>query len=236
MKTTNRNWLYPFIIIMGLLCLAGFCKKEEDEDTPGAITDKDGNSYTTVTIGTHVWMVENLKTTKYNNGTDIPLVTDNIAWSNLTTPGYCWYDNNTSTYKTPYGALYNWYAVNTGKLCPTGWHVPSEAEWTTLMNFCGPNQAVGNKLKEAGTTHWTSSPHNGETTNETGFSALPGGLRYGYDPGTFRFIGSTGEYWTSTEYSTTIAKNSAFGAFDGMVYIYKTSSKQSGYSVRCIKD
>jgi uncharacterized protein (TIGR02145 family) len=100
-----------------------------------AVTDKDGNVYHTVTIGTQTWMVENLKTTKYNDGTAIPFITDNSAWANLTTPGYCWYNNDSTTYKNMYGALYNWYAVSTGNLAPKGWHVATDAEWTTLQNY-----------------------------------------------------------------------------------------------------
>ncbi len=99
------------------------------------VTDIDGNVYNAVTIGTQVWMVENLKTTKYNDGNAISNVTDDAEWHSLTTDAYCWYDNNPSTYKADYGAMYNWYAVKTGKLCPTGWHVPLDAEWTILVSF-----------------------------------------------------------------------------------------------------
>ena len=110
--------------------------------TPNVV-DIDGNVYHTVTIGTQVWMVENLKTTKYNDGTAIPLVTDNTAWGALTTPGYCWYNNDSATYKNTYGALYNWYAVNTGKLAPTGWHVPTDSEWTVLTTYLGGQSVAG---------------------------------------------------------------------------------------------
>ncbi len=105
--------------------------------TPGAVTYVDGNVYNIVIIGTHVWMKENLKTTKYNDGSNIPLVIDSTTWVNLTTPGYCWYNNDATSHKNTYGALYNWYAVNTGKLCPAGWYVPSDTEWQTLMNYLG---------------------------------------------------------------------------------------------------
>jgi len=124
------------------LLLTNRCKKADDNNNklPPVIVygldanDIDGNVYHTVIIGTQIWMVENLKTTKYNDGTSIANVTDNVEWIGLTSPAYCWYNNYTS-YKTQFGALYNWYAVNTGKLAPTGWHVPSHAEWTTLTNF-----------------------------------------------------------------------------------------------------
>ena len=116
--------------------------------TLDGINDIDGNAYNKVTIGRQTWLVENLRTTKYNDGTLIPLVQDNTAWSNLITPGYCWFDNDEVANKNPYGALYNWYAVNTGKLCPSGWHVPTDTEWTTLIDNLGGLDVAGGKLKE----------------------------------------------------------------------------------------
>jgi uncharacterized protein (TIGR02145 family) len=147
-------------------------KTTTDVET-NTVTDIDGNIYHTVTIGTQVWMVENLKTTKYRNGDPIPNVTGN-AWAALTTGAYCWYNNDAATYKATYGALYNWYAVaDSRNIAPTGWHVPTDAEWTTLTTFLGGESVAGGKLKETGTNHWTS-PNTG-ATNETGFTALPGG-------------------------------------------------------------
>jgi uncharacterized protein (TIGR02145 family) len=178
MKTKNRIPLFPLLVMGLILILTNSCSKDEGNNNPSTtITDKDGNVYTSVTIGTQVWMVENLKTTKYNYGTEIPNVTDNTEWSNLTTPAYCWYDNDI-TKKTPFGALYNFYAVNTGTLCPTGWHVPSNTEWTTLFNYAGGLAVAGGKLKETGTTHW-NAPNTG-ATDEYGFKYLPGGLRDSY--------------------------------------------------------
>jgi uncharacterized protein (TIGR02145 family) len=229
MNKKNRFGISPVIIIIGLLCLTGFCKKEEDEETTGAITDKDGNVYTSVTIGTQVWMKENLKTTKYNDGTAIPLVTNNTEWGNLTTPGYCWYNNDATANKATYGALYNWYAVNTGKLCPTGWHVPSDSEWTILITFLGENDA-GRKLKEIGNSHW-ESPN--DATNETGFTALPGGYRL-YD-GNFNYLESWGFWLSSTEYSTENAIQVNMNcrlSFLGIDYF----GKNWGFSVRCLKN
>ena len=113
----------------------------------GSVTDVEGNVYKTIQIGPQTWMAENLKATKYNNSTAIPLVTDNTAWAALLTPGHCWYDNDETTYKNIYGALYNWYAVDTSILCPTGWHVPSDAEWTTLTTNVGGESAAGNRMK-----------------------------------------------------------------------------------------
>ena len=200
------------------------------------VTDIDGNIYQTVKIGTQVWIVENLKTTKYKNGKTIPLVTDNHTWSNLTSPGYCWYDNNIITYKDNYGALYNWYAVNTGKLCPSGWHVPTDDEWETLMTYMGGESVAGKNLKETGTTHWLG--HNTEANNESGFTALPGGWRDSVDPfcgATFREIGSCGYWWSSTKYSTVIAfsRNMRYNYNDAFK---SDGSKVSGFSVRCLRN
>ena len=199
---------------------------------PITFTDADGNVYHTVTIGTQTWTVENLKTTKYNDGTSIPLVTVNTAWGNLATPGYCWYNNDAATYKTTYGALYNWYTVNTGKLAPAGWHVPTDAEWNTLSKYLGGDNVSGGKLKEAGITHWWS-PNTG-ATNETGFSALPGGTHSYYD-GHFYSIGSTGLWWSVTESSalgagsrSLFSSDSTFGSF--------SNDKRFGFSVRLVRD
>jgi uncharacterized protein (TIGR02145 family) len=197
----------------------------------GNVTDDDGNVYHSVTIGTQVWMVENLKSTKFNDGTSIPLVTDATEWQNLSTPAYCWTNNDAATYKATYGALYNWYTVNTGNLCPGGWHVPGDAEWTTLTTYLGGEDVAGGKLKEAGTTHWMNP--NEEATNESGFTALPGGERL--FNGTFPGTGAGGYWWSSTEHSA------SFGWYRFMYYLLgyvdrDYESKESGLSVRCIKD
>ena len=195
------------------------------------LTDTDGNVYKTVTIGSQTWMAENLKTTKYSNGISIPLVTDNTSWSYLSTPGYCWYDNDATANKATYGALYNWYTVNTGKLCPTGWHVPTDAEWTVLLDFLGGWYLAGGKLKEAGFTHWNSP--NTSATNEIGFSALPSGSRGFF--GEFFDIGNGGNWWSSTETDT----NEAW--YQDLANNYCRMgrgrySKREGYSVRCLGD
>ena len=194
------------------------------------VTDIDGNIYHTVTIGTQTWMVENLKTTRYNDGTAIPLVTDNTAWAALTTPGYCWYNNDAATYKNTYGALYNWYTVNTGNLAPNGWHVATDAEWTVLTTFLGGENVAGGPLKEAGTTHWGST--NTGATNATGFSALPGGFRNS-NGGSFSFIGYNGYWWLSTAYdaaSSWVRHMSCDLAAVGRLY----SNDAYGFSVRCV--
>jgi uncharacterized protein (TIGR02145 family) len=233
MKNKNRIW-FCLLIVMGLVFnLTNSCKKDEGNNSQsGAITDKDGNVYTSVTIGTQVWMVENLKSTKYNDGTGIPNVTENTEWANLTTPGYCWYNNDVSTYRATYGALYNWYALSTGKLCPIGWHVPSDEEWTTLATFLGGENIAGGKLKEAGTTHWLSP--NTDATNETGFTALPGGLR-GYSNGIFISIGQYGYWWSSSlDFGNQFFVRNLF---NNTALVWKSAcDKQSGLSIRCLKD
>jgi uncharacterized protein (TIGR02145 family) len=193
------------------------------------VTDADGNSYTSVTIGSQVWMVENLKTTKYSDGSPISNLTDNTQWTNTTDGAYCWYENNISN-KNTYGALYNFYAINTGKICPTGWHVPSDAEWTTLTTYLGGESIAGGKLKESGTSHW-QSPNSG-ATNETGFTAIPGGHRYYY--GIFVDNGIYGDMWTSTEISASAWTRSM--DFDKTIVRRENSSFGNGYSVRCVKD
>jgi len=202
--------------------------------TYGTMTDQDGNVYKTVTIGTQIWMAENLRTTKYNDGTAISNVTGATEWANLTTGAYCNYNNttNTDTIAT-YGRLYNWYAVNTGKLAPTGWHVPTDAEWSTLTDYWGREGFAGGILKETGTTHWISP--NVEATNEAGFTALPGGLRGSEVSYAYGGVGVSGNWWSSTERNTLNAwyRNMFYGySFVSRFYVIK----ELGGSVRCVKD
>jgi uncharacterized protein (TIGR02145 family) len=203
--------------------------------------DGDNNYYPVVQINTQLWMAEKLKTTIYNDGTAIPNVTDNTEWAALTTGAYCDY-NNTPANSTTYGRLYNWYAVdnnaatkvasNGGKnVCPTSWHIPNDGEWTTLTSYLGGSSVAGGKLKETGTTHWTT-PNIG-ATNETGFTALPGGFRY--LDGTCFYIGYYGDWWSSTEISTTNAWDRAMG-YNGTRVDGGTNYKRFGFSVRCVRD
>jgi uncharacterized protein (TIGR02145 family) len=197
--------------------------------TPVIVTDIDGNIYNTVAIGTQVWMVENLKTTKYRNGDPIPNVTENIEWSNLTTGAYCDYDNTPGNSVT-YGKLYNWFAVNDSRnIAPTGWHVPSDAEWTILTSFLGGEEVAGGKLKETGTTHW-QSPNTG-ATNESGFSGLPGGdNRFG----SFSSLGDFGCFWSSTELGPTAWFH--FLSYNDASVPRSNETKSIGFSVRCLRD
>ena len=199
------------------------------------VKDIDGNSYQTIMIGAQVWMVENLKVTRYRNGDPIPHVTDNNQWSNRASGAYCNYNNNASNAAT-YGRLYNWYAVNDARgLAPAGWRVPTDTDWQKLIDYLGGSSVAGGKLKETGTAHW-NSPNTG-ATNKSGFKALPGGMRYGY-AGNFFSIGGEGLWWSAREGSSSHAwsrrlsyDNSGISRYDGYF-----GSKQNAFSVRCIRD
>lgn len=195
------------------------------------ITDVDGNVYHTLKIGSQVWLVENLKTTKYNDGSPITNAADNAAWGALSTGGYSWYANNSALYKEPYGALYNWFAVNSNKLAPTGWHVATDEDWNTLVATVGGNQVAGGKLKAA--DRWLS-PNTGGT-NAFGFTAYALGNRY--TDGNFVELNKYGFYWTATENSgkNTEAWNRTL-VFDGTAIYRDARPKTFGYPVRCVKD
>jgi uncharacterized protein (TIGR02145 family) len=188
---------------------------------PVTISDIDGNVYHTVTIGTQVWMVENLKVTHYRNGDIIPNIIDQTQWDNLTTGAYCNYGDIST-----YGRLYNWYAVSDNRnIAPAGWHVPSETEWTTLINYLGGASVACNKLREPGDAHWKSL--NTGATNQSGFTALPGGFRIVGE--TFEYQGDFGLWATST------FVNDVFMAVFSYVQ-FETDNKAMGISVRCVKD
>lgn len=202
------------------------------------IADIEGNLYNTVTIGTQVWMAENLRATKYNDNTPVPNVTDNTKWINLSTPAYCWIRNDIQ-YKDVYGALYNWFTINTGKLCPAGWHVPTDKEFKTL------ELALGITTEEIDLTEWRGTDQGmqmkssigwteGENgTNSSGFSALPGGYRWGAT-GDFNGIGMI-TYWWSSEYNADYAWYRRIDGTDSRVYRHATS-KRGGKYVRCVKN
>ncbi len=219
---------------------------------PATVTDIDGNTYNTIQIGNQCWMRENLKTTTYRNGTAIPIVTNNTTWSNLTTGAYCWWDNNIA-WKNKYGALYNAFAVvNPNGLCPTGWHIPSFAEWNTLENsISGPNK--GDKLKSC---RQENSPLGGPCLtsdhprwNASGiawgtdyyqFTALPGGCRYqtGEFPGwsSMNSIGQIARWWTSNEVNWSHQWSRSIDFNNNNFTNYNGWYKQYGVSVRCVKD
>jgi len=231
------------------------CKKDDTQksESPTKVTDSDGNVYHTVTIGTQVWMVENLKTTKYRNGESIANVTDNTAWAKLLTGAWCDYENE-ATNSTKYGKLYNWYTVvDNRNLAPTGWHIPTNTEWTTLETYLISNgynydgstygdRISNNKIAKslASNIDWFTSTNTGAVgnnpigNNSSGFSALPGGIRSNW-PGTFSTIGSNTEWWSSSAADADIAwVRGLYYSYGGTDWGYST--KRYGFSVRCIKD
>ncbi|MCO5234002.1 MAG: fibrobacter succinogenes major paralogous domain-containing protein [Chitinophagales bacterium] len=243
----KKNNILFFIIITSVMMIASACKKDKSPEgitinnpylnpslTYGNVTDIDGNKYATIQIGNQVWMADNLRTTRYNDGTPVPNITNNSEWSKLTTGAYVYY-NNDASHNATYGKLYNWYAVNTGKLCPQGWHVPTDTEWTQMSTYLGTN--VGGKLKATGNTAdgtglWIL-PNSG-ATNESGFTGLPGGYRGSLD-GKYNNMGNNGYWWSSTEYTTGLAwgrdldySNSTVGRND--------DHKRGGFSCRCVRD
>jgi uncharacterized protein (TIGR02145 family) len=199
--------------------------------TQDGMVDADGNGYNIVTIGSQTWTVENLKTTKFNDGTPIPLVTESAAWSNSTSPGYCWYDNDEEANKNTYGAIYNWYTVNTLDICPDGWHVPSDTEWAVLIDFLGGVSIAGGKLKESGNLHW-ENPNTG-ATNEFNFSALPAGYRS--INGIFSNIKKNGYWWSSSE-AGTLGGWARSVSYQNPFVIRGDDNRPTGFSVRCVKD
>lgn len=222
----------------------------------GIVKDIDGNAYKTIKIGDQIWMAENLYTSKLNNGTTIPLITDNTAWNGLTTPGHCCYNNDNFTYGATYGALYNWYTVNTGMLCPASWHVPTDAEWTTLeiylqnhrYNYDGTidtdnNRETNNKTAKslASIQEWEFYAYTGVVgntdyppyRNKTGFSAVPGGCRI--SNGEYSSIWYGSYWWSSTESSATDAWRRDF-SYNSISVGRSGSNKVYGFSVRCVRD
>lgn len=249
---------YSLIALCGAMFLFSACKKDKDDPQPtptpppsgNTVTDADGNSYPTVTIGSQVWMAKNLRTTKYRDGSAIPNITSHTGWGALTTGAYANYDNDAGHAAT-YGRLYNWHAANDARgLCPQGWHVPSDAEWKTLETslgmpadqldhtylYRGGAQNVGGKLKST-TNHWFQ-PNEG-ATNESGFTALPGGIRFHeYEPGdptSFVGMGDIALWWTATASDTEEAWHRTIGFEETGIY-RDPENKRDGYCVRCVRD
>jgi uncharacterized protein (TIGR02145 family) len=204
----------------------------------------DGVTYNTVSIGNQCWFKENLRTTKYNDGTSITNVTDASAWTSTTSGAYCCYGNDPSNCVT-YGALYNWYAVNTGKLCPSGWHVPTDGEWKTLEMSLGMTQAEADATGWRGTDQgsklagnaslWTDGALDQNVNFGTsGFSALPGGER-SFSDGSFNDLGNYGNWWSSTEYAGSGAWRRFLYYNNATVYRFNYV-KSYGFSVRCLRD
>jgi uncharacterized protein (TIGR02145 family) len=217
--------------LMVLAALLGCGGDDDDDVTLEHLQDIEGNVYSAVSIGNQVWMAENLKVTKYNDGTAIPYVNDTDDLVSLTTGAFTWFNDDEGAFKETYGALYNWHVVSSGKLCPAGWHVPSDAEWTTLINFLGGEGVAGGELKAIGTSHW-NAPNTG-ATNNSGFTALPAG--YLFDNGNYNSLGNVTHWWTATA-------SDADAAWDRYVHFQNPTatkgnySKQVFYSCRCVKN
>jgi uncharacterized protein (TIGR02145 family) len=224
--------------------------------TATTMTDIDGNTYPIVAIDDKCWMAADLKTSHYPNGDAIPYIDNNATWGaladNNTDDGYSFYgdSNNDGTIDIAhpdYGALYsyaaaiadNWARDNSATnseggqgICPDGWHLPTDAEWTTLTTFLGGTSVAGGKMKEAGFTHWHSPII--AATNSSGFTALPSGFRSSYD-GTFGHIGGIGSWWSGTEYSSRIAYH-RYLSFNNVDADRDNRTKSYGFCVRCIRD
>jgi uncharacterized protein (TIGR02145 family) len=218
-----------FFILSVFAALTFSCKK--NKETSNLLTDVDGNSYKTIKIGTQLWMAENLKTTKLNDGTPITLTSDASSWSNLTTGSFCWYNNDEASSKDAYGALYNGYTIATGLVCPTGWHVPEKTEWLLLRDFLGDSLNAGGKMKEVGTLHWLSP--NKDADNSSGFTATGAGLRY--FEGTFSSVLTFSAIWTATESADSDLWYVALYYGDPSCTL-NHRNKKHGFSVRCVKD
>lgn len=224
--------LITFLTLGTILLFSTGCKKDED---PEIVTDIDGNQYHVVTIGTQDWLVENLKVTHYRNGDAIDLVTQATEWEVLTAElakgAYCNYANDPSS-NTAYGRLYNFHAVADARdIAPTGWHVATQSEWTTLVTFLGGELEAGGKMKETGTSHWLTP--NTDATNSSGFTGLPGGFRNwagGYEDVTVH-----GGWWTSTAGNIEDAWTFYLNFQTADVYSY-LDPKRTGRSVRCVRD
>lgn len=255
----NRNRIYPLILAGFFLILATGCKKENNNSgnltngtstavfksgvTYGTMTDQEGNFYRTVKIGNQTWLAENLRTTIYRNGVPIEQGTNNYAWSQFKSGAYCNFNNtkNKDSINT-FGRLYNWYAVsNSLNLAPAGWHVPSSNEWITLFNYLGGVSQAGGKLKEADNLHWNVRTTGNIADNSSGFTALPGNILDCYgnfsrnnDNSDARF-GDSGFWWSSSEYDTFYAWN-CYMNYNYNDVFPTNSIKNSGLSVRCIKD
>jgi uncharacterized protein (TIGR02145 family) len=264
MKMKTRIWVSSLIVMGFVFFLLNGCQKDEDSPSNG-VTDIDGNVYDTVTIGTQVWMAENLKTTNYSDGTPIPLVNNTISWDALTetSKAYCWYNDDIAN-KATYGALYTWAAAMNGAagtnnnpsgiqgVCPTGWHLPSDAEWTQMENYLADNGynydgttgGGSDKIAKSltSTSGWNSSSNTGAVgntdypayRNKSGFTALPGGFRSTL--GAFLNIDNFGYWWSTRESSTPAYCRSMGYDYSGETSEDNRTSKEIGMSVRCVKD
>lgn len=225
------------ILAVVLVSACGSCGPQQAAKPPpviptptGSVTDVEGNVYPTIKIGQQEWMVENLKTATYNDGTSISNVTDNAAWANLSSAAFSWVGNDVAN-KDVYGALYNWYAVDSMKLCPIGWSIPSADNWSPLVSTEGGALAAGGRMKEVGTTLW-QAPNTG-ATDESGFSARPAGAR---DlTGAFVYKGQYAFWWCSDEKLLSLPATASFLHVSAADAAAQSGQAQlpTGHSVRC---
>jgi uncharacterized protein (TIGR02145 family) len=206
--------------------------------TYGSVKDIDGNTYATIQIGRQVWMAENLRTTRYRNGDAIPHVDDN--WTRLRSPAWCHVERNPA-HEVPYGKLYNWYAVTDGrKLCPAGWHVPADWEWTALSDYLGGESVAGYKMKSTGTEHWGARDTIARdaffniATNGSGFSGLPAGARTFFE-GYFYNLSHAGYWWSASEVGTDFPRPRSLSTVDAGI-LKEYMNERNGFSVRCLRD
>jgi uncharacterized protein (TIGR02145 family) len=228
MKTKRTNFLLLFFTTAMFLVVVNGCKKDDDP-SPDPVTDIDGNVYKTVKIGNQIWMAENLKVSKLNDRTNITWVTVGQSWAETEDPAYCGYAKSQENADI-YGGLYNWAAVNTGKLAPEGWHVATKFDWAKLIEYLGGETETPIKLKESGTVHWTSP---NDATNITGFTALPGGSRN--TEGIFFGLGINATWWSATESSDSKAYLFELST-NNVNPLQSASYKECGFSIRCVKD
>ena len=237
------------VAVFGTVGIINFLKdrprdrnNEKDwEGRTGIFTDpRDGEQYKTIIIGSQVWMAQNLRATLSNDGMPIPIGTTDSVWRNLYTPAYSWYDNDPVTYKEEYGAIYNWHAVSTGKLCPVGWHVASADEWTALANYLGGTEVAGGKMKDASSEYWENPYQKSlEPTNESGFTALPGGFRGCSEDEiqrSFESIGYHASWWSSTEEANENFATRFYIDYLSNSLYREDGFKSAGFYVRCVKD
>lgn len=251
MMSFRINSLYLIILLLAALSA---CKKSY-VSVSQSVTDIDGNIYSVVKIADKLWMSEDLKTTRLNDGTEIPKITDPLEWGKQQEPAYCWYKND-EKYVNEFGSLYNWYTVTTDKICPQGWYVPSDSDWTDLENYLEnngynydgsvdpdsdrkTNNMIGKSL--ASITEWKQSSKEGtigntdfpETRNKTGFNALPGGYRDAN--GFYQSLSITGGYWSTTEYTGESAWYRKF-MYSSVKVLRDDHNKRDGFGIRCVKD
>lgn len=225
MKNKLKFQICSLVIMSAFLTLTSSCKK--------TVTDIDGNVYKTVKIGNQLWMAENLKTTRYRNGDLIGTTTPaTLDISDQTTPKYQWAYAGNEDSVAIYGRLYTWYTITDSRnICPSEWHVITDAEWTTLANYFGGQSTAGAKLKETGSSHWINTST--IVINSSGFTALPGGGRG--SKGAFGGIGCYGAWWSSTESNDSTARY--WNVYYNSNSLNKTNyHKNSGFSVRCVRD